>query len=386
MTGTGGSGPLPIRPLVVLHLRTSSDSGGGPEKTIINTGRLIDSELFTYLIGYLRHRSHDLSPVAAWAGEAGLDWTEFPGRRLFDVAQFSAILRFIRDRGVDILHSHDPKTDCLAVLLRLFRPGLKLVTTLHGWIHRQSFKSGLYLWLDKKSLKIFDRVIAVSAEIEAQARAHGADTVLLHNAIDTDLWRPRMIEQPRWPIRSAGSFMVGYIGRLSPEKGALDFIRAAALVIEKNSHIRFVIAGQGPEEPAAHELTRQMGLEERVRFLGQVDSRHIIGLYAQLDAVLSPSYTEGMPNNLLEACAMEVPVVATRVGGVGDLIRHGQSGLLHEAGDIRGMAESILALSGQPETARAFGRRARETVVEAFSFKDRVQRLQTIYQDLVRIK
>ncbi|MFH1134716.1 MAG: glycosyltransferase family 4 protein [Pseudomonadota bacterium] len=372
----------PVRPIVVLHLRASRDWGGGPEKTIINTGRLIDRQKVTYLVGYLRRRRDDLGPTAARARGAGLEYFEFPGRRFFDFGQIFALVGLIKNRRVDILHSHEPKSDFFALALRLLRPRLKTVTTLHGWVRRPGLKNGFYLWLDRLLLPYFDLVLTVSSEIDREARGRRAGTVLIYNAVDTTYWKKDGPDEVSLTLKKKGRFLVGFVGRLSPEKGAMDFLGAAARIIERDDEVDFVVAGEGPEEQDMKDFVKRMNLGDRILFLGRVAEEAVLTLYRQLDCLLSPSHTEGLPNNLLEALAMETPIVAAEVGGVGELVRHGHNGLLCRSGDIETMVGHVLTLKGAPDLARNFTKRGREMVERSFSFQRRVARLEEIYLNL----
>ena len=368
----------------VLHLRTSVGGGGGPEKTIINTGRLIDRNQITYLVGYLCKHGEDLSPTANRAREAGLEYFEFPGRRFVDPGQARAILQLVKDRNIQIIHSHEPKSDFFALLLSLVRPRLKIVTTLHGWVLKPSLKSRFYLWLDRVMLRYFDLVITVSSELNREAQKRGARSRLIYNAVDVDYWKKDgFATKGRPPVKAmADRFLIGFVGRLSPEKGAVDFLRIAARIIKIDDETDFVIAGDGPDEPAMRAYAEQNGLRDRVRFLGRIDEGSTLALYRRLDCLLSPSLTEGLPNTLLEALAVGTPIIATDVGGVGELIKHESNGFLSRPGDLDSMASQALTLKRYPELAESFVSRGRALVERKFSFKNRVAALETIYLDL----
>lgn len=372
-------------PLAILNLRSSTGNLGGAETYIFNNAPLIDQRRFTYLVASLHKPDHDLASVAALAQKTGVQFFDIPGRSYFDLGQLRAIVRIIRTRKVRVLHSHDYKCDFLSSLLGLLFPRLGRVSTVHGWVVRpDSLKSACYVRLDKFLLPRFHAAIAVSRVIGAELTRHGAKNVhVLHNAIDVDAWRPASgMQDAGARRRSAGEFTVGFIGRLSAEKGPLDFLDVARAVLDTAPEARFVMAGHGPEAEAVARRIEALSLADRVRVLGQLDVPAIRELYGRLDCLLSPSHTEGMPMSLLEAMAMQTPVVATAVGGVGELIEHGESGLLCEKGDIKGMCAAVLEVKQRPELSQKLSLGGRERVIAHFSIQDNIKEIMTIYTAL----
>lgn len=368
----------------VLHLRSSAGAGGGPEKTILNTGSLIDKNTFDYHITYLRHKENNLEPIRRQAEQLHLNFTELPGGRIIDLSQLIGIKKLIANIDADILHCHDYKTDVYGVLLKISGGRFKLVTTLHGWILGKGLKK-LYVSLDKAILPFFDLVIAVSAPIAETARKKGAKHVeLIHNAIDETAWRPEtacldFVQELPDAIKS-----VGFVGRISKEKGPLDFVKIAARVLEFLPACRFAVAGDGPLLQEMQTMVSDMGIKADFVFLGQLSPERTKNLYRRVNLVLSPSHTEGLPNTLLEACAMQKPVVATDVGGVASLIENGFNGFLFSKGDIEGMSQAVIRILKDDELAIKLGLNGRQRICDAFSFKKRVRRIQEIYTALIR--
>ncbi len=368
--------------IVVLHLRASSGGGGGPEKTIFNTVAAIDPRRVDYHVAYLRKNGQDLDPTRDLARKVGASFHEFSGRAVFDLGQARALAALIRTLKADILHAHDPKTDLLALGLAPFFPRLRRVTTLHGWVaHQGSAKSALYVRLDKLALPAFHAVIAVSRAIAAEARRYRAkNIVLMHNAVDTVWWRrenaPPARRDPSRP------FVVGFSGRLRHEKGPLIFLATAKRLLAADPSIRFAMAGTGPQEADARRMAADPGLAGKVAFYGRLDAEAMRGYYAGLDCLLSPSLTEGLPNTLLEAMAMETPVVATSVGGVSDLVRDGENGLLRPSGDVEGLAAAVARLKDEPGLARRLAENGKATVERDFSFAERTKKLMALYEEL----
>ena len=368
----------------ILHLRMSSAGGGGPEKTLLRSGCLIDHERFDCRVGYLRRRDRDVSAILARGRAAGLDYREFPGRLFIDVGQLREILRCIRDQDTQILHCHDPKTDVYGLLLRRQCPGLRLVSTMHGWPWRTSLRRAFSNRLDLWALSRFDATLAVSAAVREIALRHGVRHArLVHNAIDAEEWDPARPGRELPGLREEGCFMVGFVGRLSKEKSPRDFVLTARAIAAQDTACRFVVVGEGAERAGAQALASSLGLDDRIRFVGSVSHHEMPSLYRALDVLLLTSRTEGLPNTVLEALAMKVPVVATEVGGVGEIVTHERSGLLAAAGDVDSLARYVLAVKGDLELAERLRTGGRTVVQQRFSFRQRIREIEAIYAGLV---
>ena len=330
-------------------------------------------------------RFSDLSPISQMAKEAGLNYFEFSGRRLIDMAQIWNIIKLIKKHQVHILHCHDPKTDFFGMLLKLLFPKLILITTMHG-LFKTTKKSAFYIVVDFCALKMFHNVITVSKKLEQTVKKYGISrTHLIHNAIDAEEWQPIYPPDPDlFTPKDPNSFIIGYSGRISKEKGPLDFVRVAHIVLQNNNHCEFVVAGEGPLTESMQDLARKLGIIQKFHFLGQVKSSRMYSLYQKLDLLLSTSHTEGFPNNILEASAMFVPVVATKVGGVGEVIENGYNGFLSDKGDVHSLAQQVLTLKRNQELAEQFRCRGREVVTKRFSFSERAHRLEEVYEELTQ--
>jgi glycosyltransferase involved in cell wall biosynthesis len=375
--------------IVVLHLRSSVAAGGGPEKTIYNTGRFLNQQQFLYLVAYLTKKSQS-SEIAQKGMEEGMNYFHLPGAGLFDLRQFREIMRIIRKYKVQILHCHDPKTDSYGIILHILFPELKLISTLHGWIQR-TWKSVVYNKLDEFFLRRFHQIIAVSESIAKKARSFGIRHILIiYNAIDTNEWSPVEKSRPKSPKKEHDEkkpFIIGYVGRISGEKGPLDFVRVASALLQqdKNHSFEFVVAGEGPEADTMKRFASELGIAHHFRFVGQIPNRDMPLLYSNLDLLLSTSVTEGLPNNILEALAMKVPVIATNVGGTGEVITHNHNGLLVCPGDINSMVKSILLFKDSKDMAKRFRENGRYVIETRFSFKKHVENTEALYTKLANM-
>jgi glycosyltransferase involved in cell wall biosynthesis len=373
-----------VRPIRVLHLRDTSQIGG-PGKTILETHRAIDPVRFELHLGVFltRHESGDTAFVAA-AKAIGMPVHFVRGFNQYDPGLAWQVVKLVKALDVDIVHAHEAKSDVIAYLAtRLHR--VPVLTTLHGWIGN-SPKQRFLIGVDRRVVRRLDRVIAVSGQMRDDLLSAGipADRLrMLHNAIVVERYR-------RTGRRGALASLVGCdlphpivssIGRLSAEKGHRDLVDALAIVASRGHRLSVVLAGDGPERPRLAEQVRRLGLDDRVHFAGYVGEPQKV--LEESDLMVLPSHTEGLPNAALEALVMEVPVLATRVGGTPEVVVDGETGRLVEARSPRALAEGLLEFVENRDRWQAMARRGRDRVESQFSFTTRTRRLEAIYSELL---
>lgn len=250
-------------------------------------------------------------------------------------AQVATLLRMT---GADILHTHGYRCDVVdgPVARRLNR---RHVVTLHGFTGRD-WRGHLYEWLQVRSVANADAVVAVSTPIARRVlQADGGARVhVLRNAIDPSIEVPEREMARRLLGLATGRFSVGWIGRISHEKG-LDLLIEAMVPLKGRAHA--TVVGDGPMRGEMADMVTALGLQDTVYFAGmQPDARRLLKAF---DALALTSRTEGTPMVLLEAMAAGVPVVATAVGGIPDIV-DGQSAWLSipDPASISASIESVM--------------------------------------------
>jgi glycosyltransferase involved in cell wall biosynthesis len=177
------------------------------------------------------------------------------------------------------------------------------------------------------------------------------------------------------------SFVVGAVGRLEAEKGFDILIRSVHALIARDLDVRLVIVGEGGERKKLKDLAIELGIADRVLLPGwQADVRNY---FEAMDVFALSSHREGLPNVLLEAMALQVPVVATRVNGVPRLVQDGRNGFLVEPGDWQGLATALAGLLKNSALREVFAIAARRLVETRYSFATRMERLKRIYDELL---
>jgi glycosyltransferase involved in cell wall biosynthesis len=262
---------------------------------------------------------------------------------------------------------------------------MRLVTTVHGWVER-TLKTPIYYAVDRFSLPRYERVLCVSPDLHEQCRRLGVREdrcLLLENGIDLGQFarrRPAAEAKLRLGL-DPDRLLVGAVGRLSPEKGFDLLIRAAERLMGRGIAFDLVIAGDGPHRAELEALIIALGRGDRIRLLGYCDDT--IALYEALDIFVLSSLREGLPNVLLEALALEVPAIATRIAGVPRLIDDQSSGLLIEPGTVEELAATLARLLTDATLRDRLRRRGLETVQKRFSFEARMDKVRDLYDTLL---
>ncbi len=316
-------------------------------------------------------------PVHVLGRRPGLDW------RL--ALRLAGLLR--RQR-VGVIHAHQYTPFFYAAAARVAGPRAPILFTEHGR-HFPDCPSRKRLAANRLLLGRGDRVVGVGRAVcEALVRNEGipaARVGLVYNGIDLD--RFASASPGRAAVRrelglGAGDLVILQVARLDYLKDHATAVRTLRRVVRRRPEAHLVLVGEGPEGPKIRELVAQAGLADRVHFLGL---RHDIPrLLAAADLFLLTSVSEGIPLTLIEAMAAGLPVVATRVGGVGEVVEEGRTGLLAPAGDDDGLARHVLRLAGAPDEARAMGRLGRARAEASFSEGVMHERYSELYREMFR--
>jgi glycosyltransferase involved in cell wall biosynthesis len=370
---------------VVLDARVVNGTGGGPDKTILNSPPYLAAEGYRMLCAYM-HPPGDpgFEEVRLKAQRCRAPLLPVADRGPWDWRVVSNLLRICRRERVRIWHGHDYKSNALGLLLKRFWP-MRLVTTVHGWV-KHTRRTPLYYSIDRRCLPHFDAVLCVSEDLHERCLAAGVPPGrcrLLENGIDTRQYSRTL--DAREARRQLGlppdRPLVGAVGRLSEEKGFDVLVRAADALWRDGRDFTLAIAGEGDAGAQLQSLVAELRREDRVRLLGYCPDPATF--FQAMDVFAISSLREGLPNALLEAMALECPVVATRVGGIPRLVRNEENGLLVEARDADELAGAIGRLLGDAKLGARLARAGRRDVEREHSFDVRMKKLARVYDALV---
>ncbi len=321
---------------------------------------------------YKEAKKRDI-PVFSW--EINCRWDPYATLRLREI---------IGENQFHILHAHRSKdhwVDTLAT--RILPHPIKLIRTRHNLtpIPRNLFNHLLYhQWTDK--------IVAVAEVIREDLVFNFGLPPQKVNTIPSAVFTEKFFPQKgnlREELNIPSSFkLVGMIGRIRKHKDYPNFIQASYLLKKEFPFVKFVIVGEGPLEREIKHLVKEKNLEKDFYFLGE--RKDIPNVLASLDVFVLSSSIEGSPAVIKEALAMEKGVVATKVGGIPEIIEDRKEGLLVESGDSLSLKEAILYLLKHPQKAREMGKRGREKVLKKFSPEELAFSTLKIYQQVLTTK
>jgi glycosyltransferase involved in cell wall biosynthesis len=370
----------------VLELRSVRGTGGGPEKTIMLGSKAANPERVQVTVCYLRDDRDGTFALDVWARRLNLDYVEVRERHSFDWSAWRRVFALIRERRIDIVHAHEYKTNALA-LAASARTAAHALSTVHGWTGASARERWLYYPADKRLLARFPRLIAVSNEIKQELVRHGsrpdAITVLL-NAVDASAFTRR--PDRRGPARLAcgvgpDDLVIGAVGRVERQKRFDVLLQAAAALVPRHPRLKVVIVGTGALLPALALEAERLGIAAHCRWLGH--RTDVADLHHAFDLFVQASDYEGTPNAVLEAMAMETPIVATDAGGTRELATPDEHAIVVPFGRPADLAAAIEAVLSDAEGARRRAQAARRRVESDLSFAARTRRLEAEYEALV---
>lgn len=381
------------RKINVVHLRSSRGTGGGPDKTLLFSALEGDREAFNMHVVYLKSENDPDFDLEERAKKLGVEsFTAIGERSRFDLRAMKALLRLLRDKQADVLSCHCYKSDLYGLILSRFHP-MKLLTTVHGPIAERAHQWSrsnwkvryLYDQLDYRLLRYFDHVIIVAETMRKAIVHYGVDPqriTCVRNAIDANYFSKAEGGDLRCRFGiPAEAKVIGAVGRLDQQKDYPNLMAATRILVDEGHNVFCVVAGMGPQEQGLRQRVQALGLSQRFLFLGHFqDVREV---FQMMDIYALSSITEGLPNTVLEAMAMEVPVVSTRVDGVAEVVDHQREALLVPSRDSTQLAAAIRRLLENPVLAQELSQAARARIERDFSFATRMRRVEGIYRNLL---
>jgi glycosyltransferase involved in cell wall biosynthesis len=299
------------------------------------------------------------------------------------------LYRYFRSWRPAIVASHMAKAGTLARLAAYFARVPIRIHTFHGHVLDGYFskaKTFIYLTVERLLGRVTSRFIAISPALAEDLRHMGIGAGKT-SVIPLGLDLGRFHDLPeRGAFRAdlgvgSEAILVGIVGRLVPIKAHDLFLQMASDVRRHREDVEFVIVGDGELWSSLREEVAALGLGDSVHFAGW--RRDLPEVYGDLDLVVCCSINEGTPVSVIEACAAGTPVVGTDVGGMGDVITSGETGLLVPSGDRAALTEAVLNVIDNPDRASAMSTAARATVIQKYSAERLVEDIRRLYFDLV---
>jgi glycosyltransferase involved in cell wall biosynthesis len=362
----------------ILHI-ISSGGMYGAESVILNLSRMLNESSHASALGVFSNTSNPNLQLHEVAVKEGIESHLIPCAGQVDPTVVEKIRRLVAQTGADVVHAHGYKAD-VYVYFALRKTATPFVSTCHNWL-KEGALVAFYGMVDRFVLRSYAGVVAVSDEVRAMLLKAGvrAEKVhLIRNGIDM---RPFADATPslRTSDEEKGALVVGWVGRLSSEKGADIFLRAAARVLAVCPEARFVIVGDGPDLAALNALIDDLKIRKSISLAGRREDMPAV--YASFDVMVSSSRQEGLPMAILEGMASGLPLVATAVGDVPTVVRDGSTGRLVSSENVELLASAIVELLRDASLRRRLSSAAKELIAKEFSAERMATNYLRVYED-----
>ncbi len=367
------------KPLFILYLIYGFRIGGA-ERHLLDLCKGLDPEKFRAEIIYF-YREEQMLPEFQ---EAGIPCHLFQVKKNeLNFKEIWRLSRVIRKLAPDIVHVHLFHASRYGTLAALLAGAKRIVRTKHS-VRMPGTRTGKreILWNAFLSVSL-TRIVGVSDAVARQIRTPH----IIYNGIDTEYFSrenaeasgvkyyKQYLEDEAYPV-------LGIVARLSIQKGHAVLLEAFAKLPPDWPNAKLLIAGDGETRPELEALTNKLDLSDRVKFLGMI--RDVREFLAVIDIFVQPSVAEGLGISAIEAMSMELPIVATRVGGLSEVITDGENGILIEPNDPEALSDALNRLLRDSTLRERLRKQARKTAVQKFGLKAMVGQYESLYTELCR--
>ena len=386
-----------LRKTSVLHLITRLDRGGSADNTILTvSGLQRKGYLVTFVSG---QTSNPAVKLAELDWRKGKDWVEVPElirqiSPIRDIKAFFKIYALIKRGRFQIIHTHSSKAGILGRSAAKLAGVPHIVHTPHGHVfygYYGAFPNHLFVLLERLWARFTDRIVALTEkgkQEHIQLKVAPTDKfAVIPSGVELRSFLKVQKSSPALRQKLglvSGDRIVGSVGRLVPIKGHRTLLEAAKKVLEQRSDVLFLLVGDGPLEQELKAFSETLGIASRVVFAGY--RKEVAKMIALMDIFVLPSLNEGMGRVVVEAMAEGKPVVATKVGGVPELVSDNVTGFLCPPKNAHALAEAILKLLRNKELAGRMGAEGRKRVYPRYDAKVMVEKIERLYGELMKEK
>jgi glycosyltransferase involved in cell wall biosynthesis len=368
----------------ILHLRSTSGYGGGAEHVIFNICQNLPTELFNTEICFLRPINEKEFPLLQLSKDKNIKAFDIPIRGKIDIKAILLLRTILKNKNIHIIHTHDYKADLYGYFASR-KLNISIVSTMHGWIFNNKIDK-LYYNIDKLFLKHFKLITCVSNPLIEMMISDGIPSsklVYIPNSVDNIYLNKHSKSKHLHNIFNLSESIpiIGCIGRLRKEKGQICLLKAFNSIKEKCNNCHIVFVGDGPDKDYLEQYAVSNNIQNRIHFVNY--QTNIINIYSEIDLLVLPSFTEGLPLVVLEAMAMGIPVIATNVGGVKDLVHENLTGQLIDSGNIHQMASAILRYFDNQEYFQTLAYEAKELINRYYSNNSIIHKYQSLYKNCI---
>lgn len=370
----------------VLHL-IASHKIGGAERLLITFAQAVDLTRFNVVLGIFVRPDHENDLLWREAKKLNIPLEPVVIRSAFDLNQLHDIYAVVKKHKPHVIHAHGYKTNIMAFIFAAIFD-IRGISTVHGGLHAERFITRFLYRINLWCLQSFDRIIAVSDGVKTGLERHGiaADRITVIRNVPSVSCIPI---GAKGAVRNELAIppqakLVGFIGRLEKVKGGAEFVLSALSALETRQDLYFAVIGEGTQRGVLEAMVARSAFASHFRFCGFLSDP--APLFSALDLYVLSSLDEGIPLTVLEAMSLGIPVVATSVGGVPEVITDSINGILVPSGDISALASAITRIFADNALRTGIIRKAKEEVDLKYNVGQWIAQIQDLYAETTRTR
>lgn len=373
----------------ILHVHVSSILSGSGVNTLLTMGGLnkdkYDVEFACApggeLVDEVRKHGIKYKPVKHFVD---------PMSPYNDFIALFELLRIIKKGKYDIVHTHNSKAGFVGRLAAKIAGVRIVIHTIHGFSFNSfegSLRRNLFVWLERFSAKFTDKLMVVSNPIRERGLAlhigKKEHYLTVHDGVDVERFKSSFnneIKRKEFNIKR-DDLVIGFVSKLWEGKGHVCSLQAFKDIVVEFPNAKLMFVGEGYLKKKLKKKVRRLDLKGSVIFTGLRND--IAELNSIFDIAILPSFFEGLGRSLIEAQAAGKPVVATRVGGIVDVVEDGKTGMLVEPNNPRALKYALIALLQDPQLRKSMGSAGQGRIDKEFSVQNMVKKIEEVYEELL---
>ena len=353
----------------ILHLINSLEAGGA-ENLLLNQIKLFDKSKFNVHVGYLK------GPLPLIKLDDHIKVSDFSNKEKFSFNCFNTIRKYIIANNIDILHTHLIHASIIGKIISFFTPNIINIATRHYALESKQYR--FINKLDNYFLKYNDAIICISKYVKSYLINKGFDNQKLHviyNGINIDKYKVARFD--------VNENIITTIGRIDKQKGIDTLIKSFSKFLEIFPKSKLNIIGEGPLKDEYIFLAKKLNIYDNINFTGLISSEEVIEHLRKTDLFVLASRWEGFGMVLIEANAIGIPVIATKVEAIPEIIKDGYNGFLISPNSPIEILEKMKELIESKDLRKDMGQNGIHNVLNKFSLDKMVTNTQNLYIEMI---
>lgn len=363
---------------------TSSSQIGGVETVLIDVLKHINKNLFNVFVCSLRHDGDLLEKIEHLA----VNTKHLNLRNFLDFTVLLKLYKFLKENRIQLMQTHGLTANVVGRIVGKLAKGPKIISTIHGI---DLWRKCYHTYLDRLTGVFVDRFLSVSEEgrevFSIREKFPRKKIVTIHNGINLNRFNKASFNSLKLRYKLGfheNDIIIGEVANIRKMKGHRDVIEVIPSIVKHCPNAKFLFVGRDDSNGEIPQLAVDKGIGEYVIFLGYCEN--IPELLSIFDIFILPSHSEGLPVSILEAMAMELPVIATNVGGIPEIVVDGETGILIEPNKPDELANALLDLLNNPKRRYYFGKSGRKRVEDKFNINRMISNIENLYLEVLRVE